>query len=192
MSIVQFCLSESKDNSDSTNYQFENVLNMNFREVDQNLKKNPKYLEIKASNKPIGLITGVFDLLHQGHLIFLENARDKMKYLGGYLLIGVESDLRVKTLKGKDRPIDDQNIRIKKLTKTNLAEVVFLLPEDFSDQKVRMDLLLMIRPHFLLVSESTPNIEKKKSMMAKIGGTVEVVCQHNPKYSTSQIIMKTR
>ncbi len=163
---------------------------MNVSEVDQNLKKNPKYLEIKVSNKPIGLVTGVFDLLHQGHLIFLENARDKMKSLGGYLLIGVESDLRVKTLKGKDRPIDNQNARIEKLSKTNLAEVVFLLPEDFADKQVRMNLLLTIRPDFLLVSESTPNIEKKKMMMAKIGGTVEVVCQHNPKYSTSQIITK--
>jgi len=165
---------------------------MNLKELVDFLMMDHNYLAIKNSNKSIGLVTGVFDLLHQGHLDFLKRANIRMGSLGGYLLIGVETDIRVKKLKGEDRPIENEEIRVQKLRKTGLADMVFLLPEDFSSQQVRADFLRMIKPTLLLVSASTPNLKKKKELVAEAGGSVEIIAQHNPKYSTSQIIMKAR
>ncbi len=151
---------------------------------------SPVFLKMKSSNKPIGLVTGVFDLLHQGHLFFLQKAREEMSKAGGYLIIGIESDVRVKQLKGDDRPINNQEVRLKNLIETNLADLVFVLPQNFSKASVRMELLKQVRPKLLIVSESTPNQEKKQEMMVKIGGEVRVICAHDPNYSTTKILSK--
>ena len=50
---------------------------------------------------------GCFDILHIGHLRLFEYA----KSLGDTLTVGIDSDNRVKQLKGKDRPINNENIR---------------------------------------------------------------------------------
>lgn len=154
------------------------------------LISNPIFLKMQSSNQSIGLITGVFDLLHQGHLHFLKKAKEEMSEIGGYLIIGIESDVRVKQLKGDDRPINNQDTRLKNLVETDFADLVFVLPQNFSEAGVRMELLRQVQPKFLVVSESTPNLEKKQEMMSKIGGVVKVVCAHDPNYSTTKILSK--
>jgi len=144
--------------------------------------------EIKKQNKPIALVTGVFDLLHPGHLLFLQKARERSHQLGGHLLIGLESDFRVKQLKGESRPINSQQVRKQQLQETNLAELVFILPTDFSQEQSRVNLLKLIKPQLMLVSTSTPNLEKKSEMLAKIGGKLEIICDHQQQYSTTDII----
>lgn len=113
-------------------------------------------------DRPVGLVTGVFDLLHQGHLLFLNQAQARMKELGGCLLIGVESDSRVKKLKGEGRPIENQEQRKSKLIATQLADVVFILPEKFDSESDHLQLIKKIRPSQLLVSEHTPFLDRKK------------------------------
>ncbi|HEX5570412.1 MAG TPA: adenylyltransferase/cytidyltransferase family protein, partial [Ktedonobacterales bacterium] len=54
------------------------------------------------------VVTGVFDLLHIGHLRFLEAARR----LGDRLVVGVESDERVRRWKGPNRPIQTEDDRL--------------------------------------------------------------------------------
>ena len=58
------------------------------------------------------VVTGVFDLLHVGHLRFLQAARA----LGSRLVVGVESDERVRRWKGPDRPIQTQEDRCELLS----------------------------------------------------------------------------
>jgi len=140
--------------------------------------------------KPIGLATGVFDLLHSGHLIFLQKTKQKMRQLGGFLLVGLESDFRVKQLKGNDRPINNQQVRKKELMNSGLVDFVFFLPDEFGQEQVRADLLKLIKPTLLLVSSSTPNIDKKVQMIEKAGGKLEIICNHYPQYSTTNIINK--
>jgi D-beta-D-heptose 7-phosphate kinase/D-beta-D-heptose 1-phosphate adenosyltransferase len=53
------------------------------------------------------IVNGTFDILHRGHVELLEHA----KSLGEFLLVCIDTDERVKELKGLDRPINNQNDR---------------------------------------------------------------------------------
>jgi len=141
-----------------------------------------------GNHKSLVLVTGVFDLLHQEHLHFLQEA----KAVGDCLLVGIETDMRVKQLKGVARPVETQAIRIKKVQATNLADGVFLLPEQFTHSQDHLSLIKLIRPNLLAVSEHTPNLLQKQNIMEQVGGKVAIVCAHNPKISTTQIINSTQ
>jgi D-glycero-beta-D-manno-heptose 1-phosphate adenylyltransferase len=130
------------------------------------------------------LVTGVFDCLHQEHLNFLNKARA----LGDILLIGIETDKRVKEIKGQERPVNNQEFRIKNLEKLDIANKVFLLPEDFSVSKQHLAFIKKIRPNILAVSSHTPNLKQKKEIMEKMNGKLVVVMKQNPKLSTTKII----
>ncbi|KUK79287.1 MAG: RfaE bifunctional protein [Microgenomates bacterium 39_7] len=142
----------------------------------------------RQDDRPIGLVTGVFDLLHQGHLQFLNQASIKMRELGGCLIVGVESDVRVRKLKGKGRPIESQEQRKSQMEATRLADFVFILPEKFDAESDHLQLIKMIKPKILLVSQHTPFLDRKKKLMQTVGGLVEVVCQRDPRFSTTKMI----
>lgn len=139
---------------------------------------------------PIGLATGVFDLLHSGHLDFLRKARQRMDRVEGCLFVGIESDRRVKNIKGEGRPIESEEERMTKLDNARIADLVFVLPENFDNPEDHLSLIQQIKPEVLLVSEHTPHLDKKKEIMSKIGGKVEVVCDLDPRFSTSKTIKR--
>ena len=56
---------------------------------------------VRASGKRLVVTNGCFDLLHLGHVTYLETARGQ----GDLLLVGVNSDAAVRQLKGPDRPV---------------------------------------------------------------------------------------
>ncbi|MBF1335896.1 MAG: adenylyltransferase/cytidyltransferase family protein, partial [Leptotrichia sp.] len=66
-----------------------------------------KIKELQESGKKVVFTNGVFDILHVGHLTYLEEARD----LGDVLVVGVNSDSSVKTNKGDKRPINPEKFR---------------------------------------------------------------------------------
>ena len=135
-------------------------------------------------SKKLTLVTGVFDVLHQEHLNFLKAA----KQLAGYLVIGIESDLRVKALKGEHRPINSQDIRKKNLEGLGVADLVFVLPEKFSQRAEHQALIDAIKPDFLAVSEHSPFQDVKKEIIESVGGKLVVVHPHNPDFSSTRII----
>ncbi|HNM32892.1 MAG TPA: adenylyltransferase/cytidyltransferase family protein, partial [Chitinophagales bacterium] len=69
---------------------------------------------------------GCFDLLHEGHLHLLKEA----KKLGDILIIGINDDASVKRLKGNTRPIEQLETRILHLNNTGLADFVIPFTED--------------------------------------------------------------
>jgi D-beta-D-heptose 7-phosphate kinase/D-beta-D-heptose 1-phosphate adenosyltransferase len=142
----------------------------------------------RQHQQEIWLVTGVFDLLHQGHLLFLGETKRRVNELKGCLVIGIESDSRVKLLKGEGRPINGQQTRLAQLDETGVADAVFILPEQFNTPADHADLIRLIRPAVLAVSVSTPNLKQKQQIMSLVGGRVEVVCAHDPRYSTTAII----
>lgn len=135
-------------------------------------------------SKKVILATGVFDILHQEHRNFLEKA----KALGGKLVVGIESDVRVQQLKGAGRPINSQEERVKNVVALGLADEVFVLPEQFSKPEHHRALLRKIRPAVLAVSSHSPHLDQKQALLREVGGEVVVVHQHNPSISTSIII----
>lgn len=99
-----------------------------------------KFLE-ENKNKKIVFTNGCFDLLHSGHISYLNDA----KSLGDLLFIGLNSDSSVRTLKGNERPINDE--RERKIILENLKSVDFV--EVFSDE-TPIELIKAVSPNFLV------------------------------------------
>lgn len=129
------------------------------------------------------LVTGVFDLLHQEHINFLTKA----KAVGDILVVGLETDTRVKQLKGFNRPINSTKDRLQNLENLKIADKIFTLPKSFNTPQDHLALLQKIKPDILAVSSHTPNLTNKKQLMKKIGGAVKVVHQLNPHISSSKL-----
>ncbi len=132
------------------------------------------------------LATGVFDLLHREHINFLEQA----KAAGDILLVGVETDERVRVIKSTNRPVNSEQERVKKLKQSGLPDAVFLLPKSFNQEREHRAFLRTVEPDILAVSSHTPHLKQKKKLMEEIGGKLQVVYQQNPELSTSQILQE--
>ena len=94
-------------------------------QLKENLKK------IKESNLTIGFTNGCFDLLHDGHKSLLSYAKQKCDFL----IVGLNSDSSVKLLKGVNRPIQNEAVRLKNLSIIN-----------------DVDALIIFKPHWLWYS----------------------------------------
>ncbi len=140
----------------------------------------------RIHRKKIVLATGVFDVLHEEHQRFLRNAAK----LGDYLLVAVETDKRVRQLKGAGRPINTLEVRMNALEGLGIASAVFPLPEMFSNPKDHEDFISLIKPDFLAVSSHTPHIDNKRRVLERYGGRLEVVLQQNPSVSSTKLIQK--
>jgi rfaE bifunctional protein nucleotidyltransferase chain/domain len=81
---------------------------------------------LRAERKTIVFTNGVFDLLHVGHLRYLQHARS----LGGALIVGVNSDRSVRALKGPERPITPQDERVEILAALACVDGVVVFDED--------------------------------------------------------------
>ena len=71
-------------------------------------------------------VNGTFDILHLGHVALLEYARS----LGDELTVGIDSDIRVKQLKGSDRPINEQRERALMLLSLKCVDKVMIFDTD--------------------------------------------------------------
>lgn len=142
--------------------------------------------EAKEDLKRIVFVSGVFDLLHAEHKKFLQKARQQ----GSYLVVGVESDQRVRETKGPDRPIQSQQDRVDAIWDTGFADAVAVLPVAFSKPEHHIALMKLLSPHYLAVSENSPFQEGKRRIMELVGGELVVVHEHNPAISTTKIIEK--
>ncbi len=132
------------------------------------------------------LATGVFDVLHHKHAEFLRKARAA----GDFLIVGLESDVRVTAMKGPDRPINPAAKRQENLEKLGIADVVFVLPEQFAGPADHEALIAFIKPTALAVSSHTKHLEAKSQILQKYGGTVIVVLEHDPTISTTQMVAR--
>ena len=85
-----------------------------------NIKQNMKTIDSelhfwRQNSKKIIFSNGCFDLLHKGHLDLLAKARS----LGDVLIVGLNSDVSVRAIKGDKRPIQNQKVRFNNLLKLN-------------------------------------------------------------------------
>jgi rfaE bifunctional protein nucleotidyltransferase chain/domain len=78
-----------------------------------------------VKNKTIW-VNGCFDILHPGHIELLRYARS----LGDSLIVGIDSDTRVKLLKGHDRPINNQEYRKLMLSAIRYVDQVFIFDNE--------------------------------------------------------------
>ena len=97
--------------------------------------------ELKARGKKIVFTNGCFDILHAGHVRYLETA----KSYGDVLILGLNSDKSVKELKGENRPINTQLDRAYILAALEAVDYVVIFDED-----TPYDLIKAIKPHVLV------------------------------------------
>ena len=91
--------------------------------------------------KTVVFTNGCFDLLHVGHVTYLEKA----KGLGDLLTVGVNSDASVRRIKGPDRPVNPEKDRLKVLSALEVVDYVTLFSED-----TPLNLICEIRPEVLV------------------------------------------
>lgn len=72
------------------------------------------------------IVNGTFDILHSGHLALLNHARS----LGDHLVVAIDSDRRVKELKGADRPVNTQQERAELLSNLRAVDEVRVFDSD--------------------------------------------------------------
>lgn len=142
---------------------------------------------LKKLQKRIVLVTGCFDILHSAHKEFLKRAKRE----GDILLVGLESDERVKRLKGEKRPVNSWRKRAKALAILPEVDFVSLLPKNLEKREVQERLISQIKPDILAISAHTPNINKKKAVMEKFGGKIKIVLGYDSNISTTKILLKS-
>ncbi len=85
------------------------------------------YLDkIRTNNLIVGFTNGCFDLLHRGHLSLLSQAKKQCDFL----IVGINSDSSVTKLKGSDRPIDSEHVRLNKLSIIKDVDALIVFNEE--------------------------------------------------------------
>ncbi len=150
--------------------------------VRQNLLRET-LLALKAQGKKIVFTNGCFDLVHLGHLDYLEKARGK----GDVLVIGLNSDQSIRRLKGASRPVMDENSRARLLAALEFVDYVVLFDED-----TPLELIRDILPDVLVKGDDyqVSNIVGADVVMSN-GGKVETV-ELVKGYSSTAIIEKIK
>ena len=97
--------------------------------------------QLKEQQNSIVFTNGCFDLLHKGHIDLL----NKASTYGDILIVGLNSDNSVKTLKGQDRPIENEIIRSKKLLEISNVDFVIIF-----NSETPKNLIIKIMPDVLV------------------------------------------
>lgn len=106
-----------------------------------NLSEKTKSFLTENKNKKIVFTNGCFDILHAGHVSYLNEA----KSLGDLLIVGLNSDASVKRLKGDSRPINNEAERKFLLENLKAVDCVEIFEDD-----TPLDLIKAINPNLLV------------------------------------------
>ncbi len=104
-------------------------------------KRKIRKVFLKDFKKEIVFTNGVFDILHKGHIEMLKFS----KKIGNKLILGINSDISVKKNKGKNRPYNTLNKRIKNLKKLKLIDKIISFRE-----KTPLKLITKIKPDVIV------------------------------------------
>lgn len=123
----------------------------------------------KAREKNLTIVTsnGCFDILHTGHVEYLQAAS---RY-GDLLIIGINSDSSVKKLKGKGRPVNSENDRASIIASLGFVDYCVIFSEDTPEK-----LLEKIKPHIHIKGGDYKAEEiAEKKIVEENGGTVKIL-----------------
>ncbi|MCQ9206619.1 MAG: D-glycero-beta-D-manno-heptose 1-phosphate adenylyltransferase [Omnitrophica bacterium] len=138
---------------------------------------------LRKKRKRIVFTNGCFDILHYGHIKYLE----KCKRLGNILVIGLNNDSSVKKIKGKNRPVTGEKERIAILSALEFVDFVVL----FSD-KTPEKLIKEIGPDILVKGGDwrVKDIVGAKDVKKRLGRVVTVPFVKG--YSTTRMIKRIK
>lgn len=138
---------------------------------------------LRDSRKTIVFTNGVFDLLHPGHVRYLQDARA----LGDALIVAVNSDRSVRANKGADRPINPEAERAELLGSLACVDAVVIFDEDTPHE-----IVTRIQPDVLVKGADwgPDNIVGRDVVEARGGRVVRIELE--PGFSTTQLIERVR
>jgi len=152
---------------------------------------NPKIVELeelskccdklRSAGKKIVATNGCFDLLHVGHVRYLQAART----LGDVLAVGLNSDLSVRELKGTGRPLTSQDDRAEILAALQCVDLVTVFPQIQATQ-----FLTAVRPAIYVKGGdySSETLDKEeRAILKKIGADIRLI-PFQTGHSTSGLI----
>ena len=122
---------------------------------------------LRAKDLKIGFTNGCFDILHAGHVTYLEQAKNNIDFL----ILGLNSDSSVKKIKGAKRPIINQQDRARVLSSLEAVDAVIIF-----DEETPIKLIQRIKPNFLIKGSDyklTEVVGHKE--VTKWGGKVKLV-----------------
>lgn len=123
--------------------------------------------EIRLKNKKIVFTNGCFDILHPGHIHILSKA----KSLGDILVVGLNSDLSVKKLKGDKRPLVSEDDRSRVLLSLRFVDYVIIFNE-----LTPLKVIKKIKPDFLVKGgDYNENDIVGSDFVKAYGGQVEII-----------------
>jgi D-beta-D-heptose 7-phosphate kinase/D-beta-D-heptose 1-phosphate adenosyltransferase len=119
---------------------------------------------------------GCFDILHPGHVIYLQQA----KAFGTKLVIGLNSDASIKRLKGNDRPIFNQSERLDALKRLGIADEIYIFEED-----TPINLISSIKPDIIVKGGDYESGQVVGNELARV-----VIVPYIAGFSTTHILEK--
>lgn len=137
-----------------------------------------------TQQEPIIFTNGVFDLLHLGHVKFLQAC----KAIGGKLVVGINSDTSVKRIKGEHRPIIPEMERKHMLLALDCVDEVIVFVEDNP-----LELIRLLQPEIYVKSNEYQNVDLPEFRAVKqYGGRIAIVTpdEYMGKIHTTNIIDK--
>jgi rfaE bifunctional protein nucleotidyltransferase chain/domain len=141
--------------------------------------------QLRAAAKTVVLTNGVFDLLHTGHLYFLQKARA----LGDVLFIALNADASVRTLKGPLRPVQNEAQRAYALAALACVDAVFVFSTPRLDAEIRA-----LRPD-IYCKAGDYTLERfdpgERTALEKTGAKIEIL-PFLPGFSTTNLIAKIK
>ncbi|WP_457636373.1 D-glycero-beta-D-manno-heptose 1-phosphate adenylyltransferase [Persephonella sp.] len=137
----------------------------------------------KKEGKKVVFTNGCFDIIHAGHVDYLEKA----KSLGDVLIVGLNSDESVRRIKGKDRPVNIQEHRKRVLEALKPVDLVVIFDEDTPEKLIKQ-----IKPDVLVKGGdwSVENIVGADFVRSYGGEVVTIDFVYD--ISTTKIIEKAR
>ena len=153
-----------------------------------NIKQNMKTIDSelhfwRQNSKKIIFSNGCFDLLHKGHIDLLAEARS----LGDVLIVGLNSDVSVKALKGDKRPIQNQKVRFNNLLKLNCVDLIIIFEEE-----TPLRLIKKIQPNIIVKGQDYKAKHVVGYNTIKGWGGEVVLLPLTKGYSTTSIIKKNK
>jgi rfaE bifunctional protein nucleotidyltransferase chain/domain len=141
--------------------------------------------ELRAAGRKLIATNGCFDLLHVGHVRYLQTARA----LGDGLAVGLNGDRSVGELKGIGRPINNERDRAEVLAALECVDLITIFPEMLATQFISASMPAVYVKGGDYSSE-TLNAEER-AILQKIGAEIRII-PFEKGYSTSFLLEKLR
>src|SRR5213076_2249813 len=137
--------------------------------------------QLRAAGKKLVATNGCFDLLHVGHVRYLQAARA----LGDFLAVGLNGDRSVRELKGSGRPVTTESDRAELLAALQCVDLVTVFP-----QLRAMQFIAAVRPAVYVKGgnyRSETLDEEERAVLKQIGAEIHLI-PFEAGYSTSRLI----